>query len=354
MNNRKTGRVCWSSPANIALVKYWGKRGVQLPMNPSVSFALSKSKIKISVEYSLESGQTPGIDSFTLNGNTHDEFLQRIEKYLLALSDYFPFLQMARLKIDSISSFPHSAGIASSAAAFSALALCICNIRAELNDRPATGEDFFREASFVARLGSGSACRSVYGGLSVWGKTGLVAGSSDEYAVRLGEDISSPGITELNDSILIVDSSTKKVSSSGGHALMKEHPYKDARIEQAGSNLETIIRSIREGDIETFGQVVENEALSLHALMMSSSPGYLLLHPNTIKVIEKILDFRKDTGVPAYFTLDAGPNIHLVYRKTDHARVIPFIRDELLAYCENRRWLDDSVGSGPENLNEEI
>ncbi len=347
-----SGRVCWSSPANIALIKYWGKRGVQLPMNPSISFVLSESKVTTSIEYSISKDILPGIDSFTLNGEEKKDFLPRIENYLLGLRQLFPFLEHARMRINSNSSFPHSAGIASSAAAFSALALCICDIWQELKEQKASESEFLRQASLVARLGSGSACRSVYGGLAVWGKTSLVTGSSDDFAVRLKEDLISPGMLELNDSILIVDSSVKKVSSSGGHTLMNDHPYRESRLLQAESNLDTLLRALSDGDMEKFGQVIENEALSLHALMMSSHPGYLLLRPGTLQIIDKVQEFRKESGIQVYFTLDAGPNIHLIYRKSDKQRVKTFIESELLDHCEDRGWSDDGIGRGPEKHND--
>lgn len=345
-----SGQICWESPANIALVKYWGKYSVQLPINPSLSFVLRHSVVKICMEYHIDPKNRFQLISFSLNDHPRDDFASRIQGYLSSLVPWFTFLKHAQISIQSQSTFPHSAGIASSAAAFSALALCLCSIEAEINHNTTDHAGFLKKASFVARLGSGSACRSVYDGFALWGNTKLLKASSDEYAVRLDEAMVHNGFRHLKDSILIVDSRTKKVSSSDGHALMQQHPFREKRIEQANRNLETLVLSMKTGDIKTFGEIIENEALGLHGLMMSSNPGYILMRPNTIRLLELIRDFRHDTGTPLFFTLDAGPNIHVIYHENDTGQVVPFIRSELAKYCEDGRWIDDSKGDGPKRL----
>lgn len=345
---KASGRICWQSPANIALVKYWGKYPLQIPMNPSLSFVLKESVVKICMDYLIDPGSPFQLVSFLLNGQVNAVFKSRIQKYLESLVPFFPFLQHAQLHIDSESSFPHSAGIASSAAAFSALALCICSIEETIGREAADGDEFLRKASFISRLGSGSACRSLYDGMVLWGKTDLQAGSSDDFAIRLGESKVHRSFLNIKDSVLIVNSDRKKVSSSAGHALMHHHPYREQRKEQASANLKKLLNALEKGDMSLFGKVIENEALSLHSLMMSSNPGYILMHPNTIRLLEKIRDFRTETGIQAYFTLDAGPNIHLLYSEADATHVIPFIKDELAGLCQNGRWIDDGMGPGPQ------
>ena len=168
-------------------------------------------------------------------------------------------------------------------------------------------EEFERKASYVARLGSGSACRSVFAYAAVWGATPSLAGSSDEYAVPLmNGNLHEIFKNYLND-ILIISSNPKKVSSTAGHNLMENHSFAAARFEQAKVNMNVMLQALKSGDIETFGRVTEEEAMTLHALMMSSRPSYLLIEPNTITAIEKVKAFRADTGLPLYFTLDAGP-----------------------------------------------
>ncbi len=351
--NRSHGTVCWESPSNIALVKYWGKHAGQLPMNPSISFVLHESVVRISIEYRIEPVTSFRIESFSLNGKANTAFLTRIEGYLRSLETHFPFLKKAHLKIDSYSSFPHSAGIASSAAAFSALALCLCSIEADFSDLSINDDDFYRRASFIARLGSGSAGRSVYNGLALWGLTDRIQGSSDEYAVRLDDTRVHQKFMTLRDAILIVDDSKKAVSSSQGHAMMHEHPFREARREQADRNLGKMLIALAGGNTKLFAEVVENEALTLHSLMMSSNPGYVLMKPNTITILEKIRNFRNENTVDACLTLDAGPNIHLLYFEKDKDIVKTFIQEELAPLCKNNRWIDDAIGNGPKQITNE-
>ncbi len=346
------GSVSWESPANIAIVKYWGKYPVQLPMNPSLSFVLKNSVVRVRMEYQINPGHHFSLDHFSINGHQNDAFKKRITGYLEGLAGYFPFLKHSRLRIQSTSTFPHSAGIASSAAAFSALALCLCSIESEISPEkpPAGSKEFFHSASFLARLGSGSACRSVYDGMVAWGKTRYLKGSSDEYAVRLDDQVVDPVFYTLRDTVLIVDSREKKVSSSAGHALMHRHPYRSARKDQAENNLKQLLHAFQQGDVHTFGKVAENEALSLHGLMMSSDPGYTLMHPDSLRLIEKIRNFREETGIPVCFTMDAGPNVHLLYPDEYSDRMTPFIKEELAGLCENGKWIDDTMGTGPVKL----
>ena len=339
----------WQSPSNIALIKYWGKRGKQLPQNASLSITLSNAVTRTRIE--LMSGQlensSPELD-FTFGGARNPAFAERLKTFLGNLTGEFPFLHNALLKIESENSFPHSAGIASSASAMSALALCLCDLEQKINGTRDYGDDFFRRASIIARLGSGSAARSVYGGYTVWGKHKDVTDSSDEYAVPLPFEPHKIFDT-IKNTILIVDASVKKVSSSVGHHLMKGHPFAESRFQQARTNLTALLRAIKNGDWDEFSQITENEALSLHAMMMSSNPGYMLMHPNTLVIIEKLKQFRLQSNTKICFTLDAGPNIHLIYPETESDKVHPFL-NHVQEFCVNQAIIDDHIGDGPINL----
>ncbi|MDR4988226.1 MAG: diphosphomevalonate decarboxylase [Bacteroidales bacterium] len=349
INSKAAGRVCWESPANIALIKYWGKLHEQIPMNPSISFVLRDSVVKICLDYDIDPGRSFGLNSFQLNGTENEVFSKRIESYLKRLQSLFPFLKHTRLRIESHSTFPHSAGIASSAAAFSALALCICSVESKLQGG-IHDEKFYSKASFMARLGSGSACRSLYSGMVLWGASDKIPYSSDEYAIRLDDARIHPLFMTLKDAVLIADDSKKEVSSSQGHALMEHHPYRQERIMQSRSNLSKLLLAMAGGNTSLFAEVVENEALSLHGLMMSSNPPYILMKPSTISMMEKIRLFRKENETDICFTLDAGPNIHLLYFEKDAAIVTRFIREELAPLCRNGRWINDAMGDGPKCL----
>ena len=344
---KATGRQCWESPSNIALVKYWGKFPGQIPMNPSLSFVLKKSVVRICMEYDIQPKNSFKLVDFRLNDKENAGFANRIATFLSGLHAHFPFLEHAHVRIASESTFPHSAGIASSAAAFSALALCLCGIEATLHGKDTRGKEFLQKASFIARLGSGSACRSLYDGMVLWGQNEFIQESSDEYAVRLDNTRIHPDFGSLRDAILIIDDGTKPVSSSEGHALMQSHPFRDKRIGQANENLNRLLLALSGGNMKLFCEVVEHEALSLHSLMMSSNPGFILMKPNTIHAIERIRNFRQNTGLDICFTLDAGPNIHLIYLEKDRTAVQAFIKNELLNLCKEGKWIDDAMGEGP-------
>ncbi len=338
-------KVGWRSPSNIALIKYWGKRDFQLPQNPSLSFALSKSFTETTIQYYFKSKNGISLD-FTFEGNKNELFEKRINGYLNSILDFFPFLNFLHLKIESKNSFPHSSGIASSASAMSALALCLVSIENNLFGTLKNKKSFFKKASFIARLGSGSAARSVYGGYSVWGKHPNILGSDDELAIPFGIEV-HPKFQNLQNAILITSSESKKVSSSKGHQLMEGHSYANARYEQAGNNLTSIVKALQSGDEENFIKIVENEALSLHALMMASKKGFTLLNENTWRIINWIRCYREEKNVFLTFTLDAGPNVHVVYKQADKSKIEKALRSDLIRFCENDKWIDDQLGSGP-------
>lgn len=342
------GVVGWKAPSNIALVKYWGKKGPQLPSNPSVSFTLSKclteTHIKWSVDPEKKSG--PKID-LTFEGKEAPHFQQKIEKFLGTIVDVCPWLDWCHLKIEGHNTFPHSAGIASSASSMAALALCLCSIEQKLTGTLDEPRRFYEKASFLARLGSGSASRSIFPKAALWGDMSAFGGR-DEYALPVSNIHQS--FENFADAILIVSDAEKEVSSSAGHALMDQHPYRQIRFSRARENCHKVIKAIAEGDIKSFGEILEQEALELHALMMLSQPSFILMRPGTLSIIEKVRAYRKRSRLPVYFTLDAGPNIHLLYQEAYRPEVIRFIENELLEHCQDRRWIDDKMGTGPEQV----
>jgi diphosphomevalonate decarboxylase len=129
---------------------------------------------------------------------------------------------------------------------------------------------------------------------------------------------------------------------------MEDNPYAKARYAQANSNITKLLHILKEGDVPGFGKIAEDEALTLHALMMCSDPSYILMEPNTLHLINKIRDYRAKTGVQVYFTLDAGPNIHLLYPDAVSEIVQVFIKQELKPHCAF--ILTDFVGNGPEKI----
>ena len=334
MNNNQ---IVKRSPSNIAIVKYWGKHGNQLPNNPSISFTLNNCYTETKVTYSkIENPNMLEMD-FYFEGKENQAFKSKIEKYLQENKEYFTFLNGLHLNIESHNSFPHSSGIASSASSMSALILCLLGIK--YKDK----EINLQEASFLSRLASGSAARSVYPTMTLWGKTPSLPESSDEYAIPI-DNIIHPVFKSYHDSILIVSSKEKSVSSRAGHSLMNEHPMAETRYATARKNTEDLLKILEQGDLEGFIKITESEANQLHDLMATSTPSYTLKEPNTINIIDKILEFRKDTCLPICYTLDAGPNVHLLYPDSCSEQVHVFIEEVLKNYCFNNKWIDDNNG----------
>lgn len=348
--NLEPGSITWKSPSNLAIVKYWGKYGDQLPKNPSVSFTLENAVTETTLEYKAKKSADTQISlELFFHGEPQPEFAKKTAQFLERLTPVFPFLRQLELTIHSQNSFPHSAGIASSASSMSALALCLCSLEDNLFQTLGEDEGFDRKASFIARLGSGSACRSIYPYMALWGQHSEVPGSSDLFAIPVKESL-NPVFHSFHDDILIVSSEEKAVSSTQGHSLMDHHPFAEVRYAQARQNIHFLLESLRTGDLETFGRIAESEALTLHALMMASNPGYILMHPNTVTLIERVRQFREETKLPLYFSLDAGPNLHLLYPESIIHEVRPFVESQLLVFCEDQLYLPDWVGEGPEQL----
>lgn len=346
----KEGSITWRSPSNLAIIKYWGKYGVQLPRNPSISFTLENAYTETTLEYYPQKGVEQGIAlTFFFDDQPNEAFAARVQKFLENLTGIFPFLRQLQLVIRSSNSFPHSSGIASSASSMSALALCLCSLEHELFGTLPDDEAFRRKASFVARLGSGSASRSIFEIMSVWGETGEVEGSANEYAIPFAEEI-YPVFRDYRDAILIVSRGEKSVSSRAGHELMNGNIYADNRYRQARQRFHSLLSALKTGDTHAFGRIAEAEAMTLHALMMTSNPPFILLQPNTLQLIQHVQAFRQDTGYPLYFSLDAGPNLHLLYPAAVEQEVNSFIEGDLRQYCQDEQWIADKVGKGPIQL----
>tara|TARA_B100001093_G_scaffold507745_1_gene568764 strand:+ start:3966 stop:5042 length:1077 start_codon:yes stop_codon:yes gene_type:complete len=327
------------SPSNIALIKYWGKKKIQIPTNPSISFTLEHCFTETSIEF--KKSKKFSIQLF-VEGKEKASFLPKIEQFSKRIKAYCPFIFEYSLTINTYNTFPHSSGIASSASAFSCLSMCIMEFEKYLS---CCSKDFqYQKASFLSRLGSGSASRSIYGPMAIWGNNNKIKNASDEFAVSFNEIHSI--FKTYQDTILLVDKGAKQVSSSVGHDLMHNHPYASQRFQQANSQLTALLDVLKSGDTEKFISITEQEALTLHAMMMTSNPYFILMKEGTLSIINKIWDFRKNTKVPISFTLDAGANVHVLYPESYKQKVLDFIDNELVVFCENQQYICDEVGSG--------
>lgn len=336
----------WQCPSNIAIIKYWGKKNGQFPANPSLSMTLDQAYTQTKV--SVVPGDK-GNGLLSLNGDADHPFLPKMRHLLNCIREEVSALRGVSLEAHTANNFPHSTGIASSASGIGAFALCLVDLGYQLAGETPRRNDFMSAASRFARMGSGSACRSLYSGFTVWGATPWITGSSDEYAIP-APGLIHPEMMQIKDAILVISTKPKELPSSGGHQLMKGHPFLGGRILQADKNLEEALSALVENDFEKLGNIAENEALTLHALIMSAIPGTILLKPSTLEVIHLIRETRH-AGIPVFFTLDAGANVHVLYPGHSAQMVEKFIGDALQPFCENGLVIYDHCGSGPMKVN---
>lgn len=326
----------WHSPSNIAFVKYWGKKGHQIPANPSLSMTLKECFTETKV--SFKQNDELAVELF-LDGHQEGRFAGKIKTYLESLQSDLPWLKNLAVTIHTKNTFPHGTGIASSASGMSAFALCLTDYLHHLGQED-RGELFNKRASCLARLASGSACRSIYGGFTTWGESELPE-SSDKYATPFSVH---PDLAHLKDSVLIISAEEKTVSSRAGHDRMIEHAFAEARFVQAKKKFSLMVSALKSGDADEMGRILESEALSLHAMMMTSPNAYTLLRPNTLAAMEMIWAFRRETQLPLYFTLDAGPNLHLIYPEVFQHKIKTFISHELSPLTQ--KIIEDERGEG--------
>lgn len=278
---------------NIAFIKYWGNRDDQLriPLNSSISMNLSglETLTTIVFEKKMES------DMLILNGKpVSDPELQRVSSFL----DHIRQLSGKSIfaHIDSTNNFPTGAGIASSAAAFAALALAASRaIGLELNER---------QLSTLARRGSGSAARSIPGGFVEWH-----AGIKDDDS--FAESIAPPDHWDLVDCIAVVQTTHKSVGSSQGHVLSATSPLQPARIVDSPRRLDICRKALLERDYQAFAEIVEQDSNLMHAVMMTSRPPLFYWEPASIEIMKYVTSWRKE-NIEACYTLDAGPNVHVI------------------------------------------
>jgi diphosphomevalonate decarboxylase len=242
-------KVKWRCPSNIAIVKYWGKKPIQIPCNSSLSLTLNNSYTEVEASISEKTTMEAVELNYYFEGELNEKFGQRVANYLADNIEHFPYLKVSSVTIHSTNSFPHSAGIASSASAFGAIALAMLEISYIMEEKE-IDDEFYHTASHLARLGSGSACRSLFPAYALWGENEEINGSSNDHAIEINEI--HPIFKNMRDAILIVEDTPKKVSSTVGHSLMNNHPYAAQRFEQANKRTAELVKILKEGDLDAF------------------------------------------------------------------------------------------------------
>jgi diphosphomevalonate decarboxylase len=303
---------------NIAFIKYWGNRdnALRLPSNGSISMNLEGlyTRTTISFQPSLP------LDELVINGHAMTgKSLERVS-YILDLVRGMAGLNL-RAEIISENNFPAGAGIASSAAAFAALALAASKAAGlELSEA---------ELSRLARRGSGSASRSIPTGFVEWH---MGSGDGDCVAVS----IAPPEHWDLADCVAIVNASHKKTGSTEGHALAWTSPLQAGRVADASRRLEICRSAILERDFATFADIIELDSDMMHAVMMTSNPPLMYWQAATVDIFHAVREWRAD-GLPCAYTVDAGANVHVICPREQAGavekklRALPGVRDVLVA-----------------------
>jgi diphosphomevalonate decarboxylase len=296
--------------SNIALVKYWGKRdsNLILPYNSSISLTLDGLNAHTTVEFN----DSYRDDSLVLNdkeikpgAEEFDEYIAKFMTYLRSIHKGIP-----AVKIVSQNNFPTAAGLASSAAGFAALAAAV-NQALQLNYSD-------KDLSILARVGSGSASRSIFGGIVEW-QRGELENGSDSYAHQLYDESYWP---ELRVIICVTDSKEKKIKSRAGMSqTVATSPYYANWLGTIENDIENLKVALKEKSIDKLGNVLEANALKMHATMITTTPSIIYWNASTISIMHEIHALR-DKGINAYFTMDAGPQVKVVALEKDVVNIV--------------------------------
>ena len=291
---------------NIAAIKYWGNRDdtLHLPSNASISINLDGLETRTTVRF----GVTFLADELSINGKTSNgEALARVSRMLEEVRGLAGISHFAQ--VESESNFPAGTGMASSASAFAALALA---------STKAAGLDLSEaNLSRLARGGSGSACRSIPGGFVEWQ---MGTSDADSYAVT----IAPPDHWDLADCIAVLSSEHKSTGSTEGHALAGTSPLQAARVADAPRRLDICRNAILQRDFEAFAEIVELDSNLMHAVMMTSHPQLFYWQAATLTVMQVVREARAK-GLPVCYTIDAGPNVHVITHSAQVQRVVELL-----------------------------
>lgn len=306
---------------NIALVKYWGKENEELiiPANSSLSLTLDEFYTDTSVHFD----ESLSSDEVTLNGKVIED--EKITNFMDIIRKKANINAFAR--IESTNHVPTSAGLASSASAYAALAAA---------GSKAYGLNLSQKGlSRLARRGSGSATRSIFGGFAAWNK-----GTDDESSY--GYSIEDPVKMDINMIAIILDNQPKKISSRKGMKIsIKTSPYYQSWIKQTTADFQIIEEAIKENDFTTLGKTAELNAMRMHSLTLSSDPSYLYINADSLKVINMVKELREN-DVECYYTMDAGPNVKIICQSDK----ISAITDKLSDKFSNNQIKVSGPGEG--------
>lgn len=294
------------APSNIAFIKYWGKKdeNLRLPANGSISMNLSGLTSTTTVEFA----QTQNKDRVVIDGQTNTDETKRVIDHLDRIRKMAGITHKA--KVVSRNNFPSSTGLSSSASGFAALTLA-ATTAAGLNILE-------KDLSILARLASGSACRSIPSGFVEW-----LAGKDN--ATSYAVSIYPPHSWDIVDVVAVVSYKKKEIPTTVGQKSASSSPFFQTRILHIQDKIRKIKNFIKEKNFLKFGEMVEEEALELHAVMLTSKPPLFYLQPETVSIMHKVRKLRED-GLPVYFTVNTGQDIHLICEKKNADKLEVFLR----------------------------
>ena len=300
-------RATATAHPNIALIKYWGNRDEtpRLPANSSLSMNLAALVTTTTVEFRPDlCADSVRIDDAEATASVRERVVAHLDR-VRALASI-----STKAGVISRNNFPAGTGLASSASAFAALTMAAC---------AAAGLQLSTDAlSRLARRASGSACRSVPGGFVLWA-------TCDEDDCSFGRTIAPPDHWDLRDVIAVVESAHKATGSTEGHAIAGTSPFQAARVASTPGRLERCRAAILTRDFPALADVMEEDALGMHAVMMTSVPSLLYWRPATLAVMQAVRAWRAD-GLAVAFTIDAGPNVHCICPAESSAQVEHLVR----------------------------
>lgn len=303
------------APANIALIKYMGKKdtGTNLPTNPSLSYTLNNLLSSVVLETHSakkdfwEPLDTPGAAPFALSPQGQQRFLQ----HLARIKDYFQFT--GYFIVRSTNNFPHSSGLASSASSFAALTKCAALAISELSSTPLLS---IEEQALLSMKGSGSSCRSFFSPWAYWHEDKV-------------EAIELP-YQQLQHQVIVISHSEKQVPSSEAHLRVKSSHAYSTRLERAQENLKLLFTALKEKDWPSAYQICWHEFQDMHNLFSTSMPPFHYITEKSTEVLKSLQDLWQREGDGPIVTMDAGPNIHLLYRPDQADMALKFKQDYLV------------------------
>jgi diphosphomevalonate decarboxylase len=290
------------APSNIAFIKYWGRKkdeSLRLPANGSISMNLSNLLTTTTVEFSHNFKE----DEIIFNGKKETAPDNRTIKHVDRIRSIAKIKTKAKIVTEN--NFPTGTGLSSSASGFAALTVAVSSA-AGLNLSE-------KNLSILARLGSGSACRSIPSGFVEW-----LDGDTSESSYSLS--LYPPGYWDISDVVVITSTQKKDIPSSTGHTIANSSVFFETRQKNIKQKIIDCKQYLKEKNFQKLGKLAEAEALELHAIYLTSNPSLIYLLPSTLRVMHAVKKWREE-GLEVFFTLNTGQDIHLLCEKKNAERV---------------------------------